>query len=71
MGTREIEKYCKIDQQSKRLLQWSVDKLGLSVRAFHKILKMARTIADLVKKEEIKTGHIAEAVQYSRSEMPG
>ena len=66
MGVREIEEHCQINLDSKRLLTKSVKRLGLSIRAFHKILKVARTIADLTGKEHIETGHIAEAVQYRR-----
>ena len=67
MGTREIQKYCRIEQKPKRLLRSSVDKLGLSVRACHKVLKMARTIADLAGENDIGAGHLAEAIQYRRS----
>ena len=66
MGVREIEEHCQINLDSKRLLTKSVKRLGLSNRAFHKILKVARTIADLTGKEHIETGHVAEAVQYRR-----
>ena len=59
-----IEKYCKLDDKSKNLLQNSFDKLGLSARAYSRILKVARTIADLEMKENIELSHIAEAIQY-------
>lgn len=59
-----IEKYCKIDEKSKRLLQNAFEKLGLSARAHGRILKVARTIADLDGKENIQVNHIAEAIQY-------
>lgn len=59
-----IEKYCKLDKESKMLLQNSFDKLGLSARAYSRILKVARTIADLEAKEKIEICHIAEAIQY-------
>ena len=59
-----IEKYCKIDEKSKKLLQNAFEKLGLSARAYGRILKVARTIADLDGKENIEVNHIAEAIQY-------
>ena len=59
-----IEEYCKINEESKVILKKAFDKLGLSVRAYHKILKVARTIADLEQSENILTNHVAEAIQY-------
>lgn len=59
-----IQKYCKLDNESKRILEKSFDKLGLSARAYGRILKVSRTIADLDGKENIEVNHIAEAIQY-------
>lgn len=59
-----IEKYCKLDTSSKIILQKSFEKLGLSARAYHRILKVSRTIADLDGKEQIEANHVAEAIQY-------
>ncbi len=59
-----IEKYCKLDNKSKQILQIAFNKLGLSARAHGRILKVARTIADLEGEENIKQEHITEAIQY-------
>ena len=59
-----IEKYCKLNNEGKNILELAFHKLGLSARAYGRILKVARTIADLDNKENIETQHIAEAIQY-------
>ena len=59
-----IKKYCQLDKQSEEILEKAFKKLNLSVRAYEKILKVARTIADLEQKENIEYTHIAEAIQY-------
>lgn len=59
-----IDEYCKLDEKGKMLLQNAFQKLGLSARAHARILKVARTIADLDEKENIEVSHIAEAIQY-------
>ena len=59
-----IEKYCNLDKQGKKILEMAFEKMGLSARAYGRILKVARTIADLDGKESIQTTHIAEAIQY-------
>lgn len=59
-----IEKFCKLDCKSKRLLQNAFEKLGLSVRAYGRILKVARTIADLEDSDNILEKHLVEAIQY-------
>ncbi len=58
------EKYCELNNVSKKMLEIAFEKLGLSARAYYKILKVARTIADLENKEKIEEKHIAEAIQY-------
>jgi len=64
MTSKHLKKYCQIDEASKRLLETAIDKLGLSARAYTRILKVARTIADLEGSEPILTPHISEAIQY-------
>lgn len=64
MGRREIEKYCELDTSSELLIKNAMEKLNLSARAYDRILKVARTIADLVNSESIASSHIAEAIQY-------
>jgi magnesium chelatase family protein len=64
MGSRQIRKYCHVDRATDRLLENVVDKLGLSARAHNRILKIARTIADLEGNEETKEMHVAEAIQF-------
>lgn len=64
MNSRQIKRYCNIDETSHQLLETAVDKLGLSARAHNRILKIARTIADVEATAELSERHIAEAVQY-------
>ena len=59
-----IEKYCKLNENSKKILQTAFERLGLSARAYGRILKVARTIADLDGKENILEEHVSEAIQY-------
>ena len=59
-----IEQFCILDEKSKKLLEMSYEKLGLSARAYSKILKVSRTIADLDGKSNIEVKHVAEAIQY-------
>ncbi len=64
MSLAEIKKYCALDNEANTLLLAASKQLGLSARAFHRIKKIARTIADLESKHDISTSHIAEALQY-------
>ena len=64
MGSRHIKRHCQIDNSSCNLLENAIDKLGLSARAYNRILKIARTIADLAGMPDITVDHISEAVQY-------
>ena len=64
MTSRQLQKYCGLDQQSVELLKEAVTNLNLSARAYDRILKVARTIADLAGSPRIQPDHLAEAVQY-------
>jgi magnesium chelatase family protein len=64
IGPKEIKKYCRIDRESEQLLRTAIEKFGFSSRAYHRILKVARTIADLEESVEIQAHHVAEAIQY-------
>lgn len=64
MGPKEIERFCELDEVSRNLIKTAMDKLSLSARAYDRILKVARTIADLEGTSEIRSDHIAEAIQY-------
>ncbi len=64
MQSKDIRKYCSIDEKSNSLLGMAIKKQGLSARAYDRILKVARTIADLEKLDQIETPHIAEAIHY-------
>lgn len=64
METKEIKEYCVIDTSGSELMKIAMDRLGLSARAYDRILKVARTIADLAGSDEIQTGHLSEAIQY-------
>ena len=64
MGSPEIRKHCKLDGAGQELLKNAMGRLGLSARAYDKILKVARTIADLGKKELVGAEHLSEAIQY-------
>jgi len=64
IGPKEIEKYCDLDNDSKNLIKIAMEKLNLSARAYDRILKVARTIADLELEENILSQHISEAIQY-------
>lgn len=64
MRPREIKQYASPDQGGQKLIEMAMKELHLSARAYYKILKIARTIADLAGCEQIQTEHIAEAIQY-------
>ena len=64
MGTKEIREFCKIDNTGSELLKMAMTKLGLSARAYDRILKVSRTIADIENSDNILPNHISEAIQY-------
>ena len=64
MGSRHIKRFCRIGDDSQRLLETAIDKLGLSARAYSRILKIARSIADLAGGGAIAVEHVSEAIQY-------
>jgi magnesium chelatase family protein len=71
MNVRQIRKYCDISEESKLLLKTAMEKLNLSARAYDRILKVARTIADLDNKKTIESHHISEAIQYRSLDREG
>ena len=64
MNNRQIKRYCHVDRDSHALLEAAIDKLGLSARGFTRILRIARTIADLEQSADIAAHHVSEAIQY-------
>ncbi len=64
MESRHIRKYCELNETCQELLKNAIEKLGLSARAYDRILKVARTVADIEGKETIEAAHISEAIQY-------
>jgi magnesium chelatase family protein len=64
MSKNEFDIHCKVDESSQKILKNAMEKMGLSARAYDRILKVARTIADLEASEWIKAQHVAEAIQY-------
>jgi magnesium chelatase family protein len=64
MSSRQIRQFCRIDEDSGLLLEKAMNRFALSARAHGRILKIARTIADLEEESEIRAPHVAEAIQY-------
>ena len=71
MTVKHIRKFCKLNDESKTLLKTAMERLNLSARAYDRILKVSRTIADLEGVEEISTNHISEAIQYRSLDREG
>jgi magnesium chelatase family protein len=66
MGPVEVREFCQrsLNDASRALLKQAVNQLSLSARAYHRVLKVSRTVADLAKSEMIEAAHVAEALQY-------
>ena len=64
MGPKEVQKHARLDDAGERLVRMAVRQLSLSARAYHRVLKLARTIADLAVSDQIRSEHVAEALQY-------
>lgn len=71
MSSKQIREFCEIDTAGQTLLKKAMEKLGLSARAYDRILKVSRTIADLEGKENIQAYHLAEAIQYRSLDRSG
>jgi len=71
MRVGEIRQFCKLQDEGQRLMRAAMSQMQLSARAYHRILKLARTIADLAGSEEIQSTHLAEALQYRPKLMIG
>jgi magnesium chelatase family protein len=67
MSSRQLREYCQLEPAATEILHRSIERLGLSARAYNRILKIARTIADLERASSIDSRHLTEAVQYRRS----
>ena len=70
MSARDLRRYCRVDPAGEQLLENAINRLGLSARAYVRILKVGRTIADLAGAEAIQSAHIAEAIQYRSLDRP-
>jgi magnesium chelatase family protein len=64
METKEVKRYCQVGNEAKELLEMAVNRLGFSARAYTRVLKVARTIADLAEEDSISAVHVSEAIQY-------
>jgi magnesium chelatase family protein len=71
MGPKELQKYCRINEAGSTLIRKAMDKLGLSARAYDRILKVARTIADLENSVDIEVNHVGEAIQCRNLDREG
>lgn len=70
MRSHEIKLFCKLDDQSLEIMKQAMNRFNLSARSYHRILKLARTIADLDEKDNIESWHVAEALQFRGKEIP-
>lgn len=70
LSNKQVEEFCRIDAPGQQLMEQAMQRLKLSARAYHRILKVARTVADLAGDERISTAHLAEAIQYRSLDRP-
>jgi magnesium chelatase family protein len=70
LDSAQLEEVCRLEPAPARLLQTAIGRLGLSARAYHRVLKLARTIADLAGTGQIEPAHISEAIAYRRLDRP-
>jgi magnesium chelatase family protein len=70
LTNKQVEESCKLDADSQRLLEQAIARLGLSARGYHRVLKVALTIADLAATDAISSAHVAEAIQYRSLDRP-
>jgi magnesium chelatase family protein len=69
MGPAEVRQHCQLDAAGQSLMRAAMRQLQLSARAYHRVLKLARTIADLAGSDQIEAAHLAEALQYRPKEQ--
>lgn len=66
LSSKQIDQHCQLSESDRQLMEAAINKLGLSARAYHRILKLARTIADLADSEHIQTSSLTEAISYRK-----
>jgi magnesium chelatase family protein len=71
MAGRHLRRWCALDAEGEALMRQALDELGLSARAYTRVLKVARTIADLEDAETVATAHLSEAIQYRTLDRAG
>ena len=66
MGQQELDRFCALDSECQRLMQGAFDRMGLTARSYDRILRVARTIADLAGSEKVSAAHVAEAIRLRK-----